>query len=76
MWVKSSFSQSDACVELSWQKSSKSNPSGNSVEVAGDSESVLIRESDQPNQWIKTTPEKLRAFIDGVKAGEFDHFAS
>ena len=35
---------------------------------------IHIRESDDPDVIVTTTPEKLKAFVLGVKAGEFDHF--
>jgi hypothetical protein len=33
----------------------------------------MIRESDAPDVVVTTSREKLRAFLLGVKAGEFDH---
>lgn len=61
---------------MDWQKSSFSNPTGNSVELSSQDGAVLIRESDEPGEVVRTTPEKLAAFFAGVKAGEFDRFAS
>ncbi|BDM66722.1 hypothetical protein HEK616_02090 [Streptomyces nigrescens] len=63
--------------EIKWQKSSFS--SGNSeqcLETARDSGEILLRESDDPHVIVRTTPEKLAAFILGVKNGEFDHFVN
>ncbi|QHY95964.1 hypothetical protein SSPS47_12630 [Streptomyces sp. S4.7] len=61
---------------LNWQKSSFSANANSCVNVsASDDGTVKIRESDDPDTIVTTTPEKLRAFILGVKAGEFDHFA-
>lgn len=61
---------------LHWQKSSFSGEAANCVYVsAADDGTVKLRESDDPDVIVTTTPEKLRAFILGVKAGEFDHFA-
>ncbi|MFJ9028657.1 DUF397 domain-containing protein [Streptomyces sp. NPDC102274] len=58
-----------------WQKSSYSANAGNCVNVAAaDDGTIKIQESDEPDTVVTTTPEKLRAFILGVKAGEFDHF--
>ncbi|MGP3952772.1 DUF397 domain-containing protein [Streptomyces sp. 7N604] len=58
-----------------WQKSSYSNEGANCIFVAAaDDGSIKLRESDDPDVIVTTTPEKLRAFIYGVKAGEFDHF--
>ncbi|WP_330175428.1 DUF397 domain-containing protein [Streptomyces sp. NBC_01498] len=59
-----------------WQKSSYSGNCGNCVYIAAaDDGSIKLHESDDPDVVVTTTPEKLRAFILGVKAGEFDHFA-
>ncbi|WP_329145282.1 DUF397 domain-containing protein [Streptomyces niveus] len=60
---------------LHWQKSSFSaNANGCVYLAAADDGSIKIHESDEPDTIVTTTPEKLRAFILGVKAGEFDHF--
>ncbi|MEU3960180.1 DUF397 domain-containing protein [Streptomyces buecherae] len=61
--------------EIKWQKSSKSTGGEQCVELANAAGEILVRESDDPNVMLRTTPAKLRAFIQGVKAGEFDHFA-
>jgi hypothetical protein len=71
-WRKSSFSAVNNCLEVAWRKSSKSNPSGNSVEARAEDGLVHVRESDDPGIVVTTTPEKWAAFIEGVKAGEFD----
>lgn len=61
---------------LHWQKSSFSGEANSCVYVStADDGSIKLRESDDPDVIVTTTPEKLRAFILGVKAGEFDHFA-
>ncbi|MFE5851743.1 DUF397 domain-containing protein [Streptomyces sp. NPDC056500] len=60
---------------IQWQKSVFSGGDGpNCVEVAQHHDTILIRESDTPNTVITTDRAKLAAFIQGVKAGEFDHF--
>lgn len=60
---------------LNWQKSSYSPDAGNCIYVAtADDSTIKIRESDAPGVILTTTPDNLRAFIQGVKAGEFDHF--
>ncbi|MFI1888107.1 DUF397 domain-containing protein [Streptomyces jumonjinensis] len=60
-----------------WQKSSYSGTSGNCIHIAtADDGSIKLHESDDPDTVITTTPEKLRAFILGAKAGEFDHFTT
>ncbi|MFE5842212.1 DUF397 domain-containing protein [Streptomyces niveus] len=60
---------------INWQKSSFSgaDDSPNCVELAHTDGQILMRESDVPDTIVTTSPEKLRAFLLGVKAGEFDH---
>lgn len=61
---------------LSWQKSSYSDAQGadNCLELAaGAGELRHLRESDDPDVIVTTTADKLRAFLLGVKDGEFDH---
>ncbi|AWZ04939.1 MULTISPECIES: DUF397 domain-containing protein [unclassified Streptomyces] len=60
---------------IKWQKSSFSGPDDNQscVELAPVAGAIKMRESDAPDVIVTTTVEKLRAFILGVKAGEFDH---
>ncbi|MFC9428609.1 DUF397 domain-containing protein [Streptomyces sp. NPDC056987] len=59
---------------LHWQKSSFSGDGNGCVHLAADDGSIKLVESDDPDVILTTTPEKLHAFILGVKAGEFDHF--
>jgi hypothetical protein len=63
-------------VDLHWYKSSFSADTGSCVEVAEQDGWVLLRESDDPESVVRTTPRKLRAFLAGAKAGEFDRFTS
>lgn len=58
-----------------WQKSSFSGPDDNQdcVELAHVDGQILLRESDAPEAIVTTDRAKLRAFLLGVKAGEFDH---
>ncbi|WP_329386701.1 DUF397 domain-containing protein [Streptomyces sp. NBC_01716] len=58
-WQKSSFSGSDAEIQC--------------VELAHVDGRILLRESDAPGTIVTTDRDKLRAFLLGVKAGEFDH---
>ncbi|WP_435056471.1 DUF397 domain-containing protein [Streptomyces noursei] len=58
-----------------WQKSSFSGEGAQCLYVAApDSDTIKLRESDDPDVILTTTPANLKAFILGVKAGEFDHF--
>ncbi|MER5770994.1 DUF397 domain-containing protein [Streptomyces sp. NPDC001985] len=59
---------------IRWQKSSSGGGGENCVEIARHEGSILLRESDTPGTVITTDRAKLAAFIQGVKAGEFDHF--
>ncbi|MGW4199672.1 DUF397 domain-containing protein [Streptomyces sp. NPDC004726] len=62
---------------IEWQKSSFSGGNGeNCIEVGAQAQSIVIRESDDPRVVLTTSPAKLSAFIQGVKAGEFDHFVA
>ncbi|KAB7852742.1 DUF397 domain-containing protein [Streptomyces mobaraensis NBRC 13819 = DSM 40847] len=58
---------------ITWQKSSKSTDSeGNCLEVSRLGEDILIRESDDPSVVIRTSPDKLRAFITDAVENTFD----
>ncbi|MEU1085262.1 DUF397 domain-containing protein [Streptomyces sp. NPDC005576] len=60
---------------IKWQKSSFSGADDNQdcIELAPVDGAIRVRESDDPEVVIATSVAKLRAFILGVKAGEFDH---
>ncbi|MFD5976895.1 DUF397 domain-containing protein [Streptomyces bacillaris] len=64
-------------MDIQWRKSSKSsNAEGNNcLELAEHNGEILLRESDDPGVVIRTTPARLRALLDGAKAGEFDDLA-
>ncbi|GAB7181369.1 DUF397 domain-containing protein [Kitasatospora sp. Ki12] len=62
--------------QLLWQKSSFSDADGGTtcVELASGGNDVRhLRESDDPGVIITTSTAKLRVFVLGAKAGEFDH---
>ncbi|MEU1785972.1 DUF397 domain-containing protein [Streptomyces sparsogenes] len=63
---------------INWQKSSYSAQSDGDacVEVASIGDDIGLRESDDPDRVVITTPAKLRSLLAGIKAGEFDHLAS
>ncbi|GLV79297.1 DUF397 domain-containing protein [Streptomyces hygroscopicus] len=57
-----------------WRKSSFSTDVGaNCVELATSPDGIRIRESDQPDAVLRTTPATLRSFIRAVKAASLDH---
>ncbi|MGC5343187.1 DUF397 domain-containing protein [Streptomyces sp. AM 4-1-1] len=60
---------------IKWQKSSFSGPDDNQscIELAPVGGVIKLRESDDPDVIVTTSAAKLRAFVLGVKAGEFDH---
>ena len=65
-------------IALSWTKSSLSHANGNCVEVAALPErQVGMRDSkDAGGLVLRFPPEEWRAFLDGVRNGEFDGFAT
>lgn len=62
-------------VDIQWRKSSFSEQTDNCLELASHGGGILMRESDDPDVVVRTTPEKLRAFLAGAKSGEFDDLA-
>ncbi|CAM5342135.1 MULTISPECIES: DUF397 domain-containing protein [Streptomyces] len=55
-----------------WRKSSYSADASNCVNVAAANGVIAMRESDEPEAILTTTPAALRAFIRTAKAGAFD----
>jgi hypothetical protein len=61
---------------VTWQKSGRSNPSGNCVELARlpDGAGIAVRNSRDPQgPALIYTPEEMAAFILGARDGDFDH---
>ena len=65
-----------AATAESWVKSSLSFANGNCVEVADlTGGEIGVRNSrDSPGPVLRFTPDEWRAFIGGVRKGEFDRF--
>lgn len=74
-WFKSSFSLWDNCLEVAWKKSTYSGSAtqGECVEAHLEGDGVAVRDSKDPDGAVLSfnAPE-WQAFIQGVKAGEFD----
>ena len=63
---------------VTWQKSARSNPSGNCVECAAlPGGGVAVRNSRDPEgPALLYTPAEIEAFILGVRDGDFDNLLS
>ena len=61
---------------LNWVKSSLSFSNGNCVEVAGLTDGIVVRNSKDPlGPVLQFTLDEWRAFVGGIRNGEFDRFA-
>jgi hypothetical protein len=62
--------------DLNWIKASASDTQGQCVEMAGDSDTVHVRDSKNKQAPALTfTKDEFAAWLDGAKKGEFDHLA-
>ncbi|MFB7127836.1 DUF397 domain-containing protein [Kitasatospora sp. NPDC056273] len=59
-----------------WQKSSYSGSSNACVEVRAADGVVELHESDDADVIVRTTHPKFANFLQGAKAGEFDHLTT
>ncbi|SEC35913.1 DUF397 domain-containing protein [Streptomyces melanosporofaciens] len=59
--------------QLNWRKSTFSENQANCVELAAAPDGIHIRESDEPEAVLRTSPAVLGALIRSVKAGRLDH---
>ncbi|MFF4699710.1 DUF397 domain-containing protein [Streptomyces chattanoogensis] len=63
-------------MSLTWHKATDDPDAPEYIEVAfADGGAVHLRTSTDPESIVTTTRAKWDAFVLGVKAGEFDHFA-
>lgn len=68
----------DAPHDLTWTRAAPQDAEGPGpwIELAfGPGDLVHLRETDDPTTVVTTTRSKWEAFAQGVRAGEFDHFA-
>lgn len=73
-WHKASGSHANGnCVEVAWRKASASQANGTCVEAgSGECGMVHVRDSKDPSgPQLNVTPDGWRAFLAGMKAGEF-----
>jgi hypothetical protein len=64
---------------LTWQKSRRSNPSGNCVELAelpGGAGIAMRNSRDPEGPVLVYTPAEIAAFILGARDGDFDHLVA
>jgi hypothetical protein len=68
----------DHLSALQWQKSRRSNPSGNCVEMAVlPSGGIAMRNSREPHgPMLIYTVEEIAAFIGGARDGDFDNLVA
>ncbi|QDL71593.1 DUF397 domain-containing protein [Streptomyces malaysiensis] len=58
--------------DVKWRKSSFSTDGANCVELVAAPGCIYMRESDEPEAVIRTTPAALGVLIRAVKAGRLD----
>ncbi|WP_406204505.1 DUF397 domain-containing protein [Kitasatospora sp. NBC_01560] len=59
-----------------WQKSSYSGSSNACIEIRTAGGLIELRESDDADTILRTTPVKLAALLHAIKAGDYDRHAS
>jgi hypothetical protein len=58
--------------QLNWRKSTFSENQANCVELAAAGNGIRIRESDEPDAVVRTTPAALGGLIRAIKTGRLD----
>jgi hypothetical protein len=69
---------SDIPEDIDWIRAAPEGEEGPGpwIEIAfGPDDAVYLRETSDPDNVVTTTRKKWDAFVLGVQAGEFDHFA-
>ena len=59
-------------TDVEWQRSTYTANSNNCIEVRTVDGLVELRESDDGDIIVRTTPIKFAKFLQGIRAGEFD----
>lgn len=61
-------------ISSTWRKASRSNPSGNCVEVRRNTDQIQVRDTKAAGNGpvLSFTLQEWSAFVDGVKVGEFE----
>ncbi|MGW3073725.1 DUF397 domain-containing protein [Kitasatospora sp. NPDC001132] len=62
--------------DSTWQKSSYSAANSECVEVRAADGVIELRESDEGDVIVRTTTPRFAAFLQGAKAGDFDHLTT
>jgi hypothetical protein len=72
-WRKSSYSGHSNCVEVGVARKSSDSTTNGCVYVEGLPDGwVALRDNARPNEVVRVDPLSWRAFVAGVKGGEFD----
>lgn len=59
---------------LAWQRARLCG-NGECVEVARDGDVIVVRDSKDPALHLRYTAQEWRAFVSGVKSGDFDNLS-